>query len=96
MPSAPAESPRCSQIDPQVWQPMQRSPCQTVTGRASMLSGLWHQSQASVHPLKNTVVRMPGPSSVLIRWMFRTVACPAAPGGLAREWVTAACGSPGR
>ena len=29
-----------------------------------MLSGLWHQVQRSGQPLKNTVVRMPGPSSV--------------------------------
>ena len=29
-----------------------------------MLSGLWHQAQRMGHPLKNTVVRMPGPSSV--------------------------------
>ncbi len=29
-----------------------------------MLSGLWHHRQLSGHPLKNTVVRMPGPSSV--------------------------------
>ncbi len=28
-----------------------------------MASGLWHQTQASVHPLKKTVVLMPGPSS---------------------------------
>ncbi len=27
-----------------------------------MLSGLWHHTHLSGHPLKNTVVRIPGPS----------------------------------
>lgn len=38
-----------------------------------MLSGLWHHTQRKGHPLKNTVLLMPGPSSVDIRWMRRIV-----------------------
>jgi len=38
-----------------------------------MLSGLWHHEQLSEHPLKNTVVLMPGPSSVDIRIISRIV-----------------------
>ena len=36
-------------------------------------SGLEHHTQASGQPLKKTVVRMPGPSSMLYRWMLKTV-----------------------
>ena len=45
-------------------QPRQRSSLIATCGRASMLSGLWHQRQRSGHPFRNTVVRIPGPSSV--------------------------------
>jgi hypothetical protein len=38
-----------------------------------MLSGLWHQAQARLQPLKNTVVRSPGPSSVDILWISRII-----------------------
>ena len=34
-------------------------------------SGLWHQAHLSGHPLKNTVVRIPGPSWVENRWMLK-------------------------
>ena len=43
-------------------QPMQRLPKTRSSGLAFMLSGLWHQEQRSGQPLRNTVVRMPGPS----------------------------------
>ena len=32
------------------------------SGAAEKLSGLWHHAQCMLQPLKNTVVRMPGPS----------------------------------
>jgi len=41
-----------------------------------MLSGLWHQLHCKLHPLKKTVVRIPGPSSVDIRCISRMVASP--------------------
>jgi len=31
-------------------------------GRRRWLSGFWHQTHRSGHPLKKTVVRIPGPS----------------------------------
>ena len=40
---------------------------------SEMLSGLWHQTQLKGQPLKKTVLRMPGPSSVDIRWIRRIV-----------------------
>ena len=43
-------------------QPMQREPKTRSSGIAFMLSGLWHQVQRSGQPLRNTVVRIPGPS----------------------------------
>ena len=39
------------------------------SGAAEKLSGLWHQAQRMLQPLKNTVVRMPGPSYTKKRWM---------------------------
>jgi len=45
-------------------QPMHRFSSHCIWGFIDMLSGLWHHRQRSGHPLKNTVVRMPGPSSV--------------------------------
>ena len=44
--------------------PMQRALCQTSSAWARSASGLWHQGQRMGQPLKNTVVRIPGPSSV--------------------------------
>lgn len=38
-----------------------------------MLSGLWHQGHFIGQPFKNTVVRIPGPSSVDMRWISSTV-----------------------
>ena len=52
---------------------MQLTPIHWSWGLSEMLSGLWHHQHCSVHPLKNTVVRMPGPSSVDIRIISRTV-----------------------
>jgi hypothetical protein len=51
----------------QLRQPMHRvfihcSSCVLVSD-----SGFWHQMQERLHPLKNTVERMPGPSSVDMR-----------------------------
>ena len=39
-----------------------------------MLSGLWHHLHFRLQPLKKTVVRIPGPSSVDIRWISRILA----------------------
>ena len=36
-----------------------------------MLSGLLHHRQRSGQPLRNTVVRMPGPSWIEKRWMSK-------------------------
>jgi hypothetical protein len=52
---------------------MQRTSYQTSSGCAEIPSGLWHQAQRSGQPLKKTVVRMPGPSSVLKRWTLNVV-----------------------
>jgi len=38
-----------------------------------MLSGLWHQRQDRGHPLKKTVVRMPGPSCVAKRLISKMI-----------------------
>ena len=38
---------------------------------AGMPSGLWHQTQQSGQPFRKTVVRMPGPSSVLNCWTLK-------------------------
>lgn len=53
---------------------MQREPTQCSWTPGEMLSGLWHQMQFSGQPLKKTVLLIPGPSSVDIRWMRRMVA----------------------
>jgi hypothetical protein len=42
------------------------------TGADSMPSGLWHQAQERGQPLRNTVVRTPGPSWTEHRWMLKT------------------------
>jgi len=45
----------------------------TVTsGSGDRLSGLWHHQQSSGHPLRKTVVRMPGPSWSEYRWILKT------------------------
>jgi hypothetical protein len=36
----------------------------------SIISGLWHQAQFMLHPCKNTVVRIPGPSLSENLWML--------------------------
>jgi hypothetical protein len=48
----------------QCLQPMHLDLVHCVSGKNEMLSGLWHQAQERVQPLKKTVVLMPGPSSV--------------------------------
>ena len=46
----------------QLPQRMQRSGSGIGSGAGDWLSGLWHHAQRSGQPLRNTVVRMPGPS----------------------------------
>ena len=48
-------------------QSMHRSVCTTTSGRGDRLSGLWHHMHRSGQPFRNTVVRIPGPSSVDMR-----------------------------
>jgi hypothetical protein len=48
-------------------------------GKGSMDSGLEHQSHRRGHPLKKTVVRIPGPSWMLKRWMLKTNALSGLP-----------------
>ena len=43
-------------------QPMQFFGYTINCGLTDRVSGLWHQLHAMLHPLKNTVVRIPGPS----------------------------------
>ncbi len=74
MPSGSAESAFSGQDAIQVLHPMHLFSIHCICGLREMLSGLWHHWHASPHPLKNTVVRMPGPSSVDILWMLSTVA----------------------
>ena len=45
--------------------------CAMVSGWWCWLSGLWHQRQRRGHPLRNTVVRMPGPSCMAYRLMSK-------------------------
>jgi len=54
-------------------QPMHLDFTQCTWGLGEMLSGLWHHMHVSGHPLKKTVLLMPGPSSVDMRWMRRIV-----------------------
>jgi hypothetical protein len=68
----------------QVSHPMQRAPVQCTWGFMRMPSGLWHQTQRRGHPLKKTVLLIPGPSSVDMRWILRIVpfiVTPTAPRG---------------
>jgi hypothetical protein len=57
----------------QLRHPMHRVPTQCTWIEGEMLSGLWHHTQDSGQPLKKTVLLMPGPSSVDMRWMRRMV-----------------------
>jgi len=43
-------------------------------GFGDLDSGLWHQMQLSMQPLRKTAVLMPGPSFTQKRWMLKTVA----------------------
>jgi hypothetical protein len=42
--------------------PVHRFPITIAWGVFRCISGLWHHRQRSGHPLKNTAVRIPGPS----------------------------------
>ena len=53
--------------------PMQSVVLSRISGRKDWDSGLWHHGQCSVHPFRNTVVRMPGPSPVQKCWMSKMV-----------------------
>ena len=44
------------------WTRARKNPRVLSSGSGSRPSGLWHQGQVSGQPLRNTVVRMPGPS----------------------------------
>ena len=64
MPSSERSMPLSSQISMHESHTMQRFLYHCTSVRTFRLSGLWHQAKRSGQPLKNTVVRMPGPSSV--------------------------------
>ncbi len=51
---------------------MQRSGKAWISASGERVSGLWHQKQRRLHPFRNTVVRMPGPSWMEKRWMLVT------------------------
>lgn len=53
---------------------MQREPTQRSWTLGEMLSGLWHRGAVQRAASKKTVLLIPGPSSVDIRWMRRMVA----------------------
>ena len=53
--------------------PIQRTSYHISSGRGESPSGLWRQAQRSEQPLKKTVVRMSGPSSVLKRWTLKVM-----------------------
>ena len=50
---------------------MQRSSMMRISASGARLSGLWHQTQSSGQPFRNTVVRMPGPSWIEKRWISK-------------------------
>jgi len=58
----------------QLLQPMHLDPNHWISLLKEMLSGLWHHWQDRLQPLKNTVVLMPGPSSVDILWISSIIA----------------------
>ncbi len=62
--AAPAGSgpPGRSQASAHAPQSRQRAALTSTSGSNAIPSGLWHQGQRSGHPLRKTVVRIPGPS----------------------------------
>lgn len=44
-------------------------------GYGAIPSGLWHHAQRNGHPLRNTVVRIPGPSYTAISFISNTSPC---------------------
>jgi hypothetical protein len=52
---------------------MHRAPTQCTWILPEMLSGLWHHTHRKEQPLRKIVLLMPGPSSVDILWILRTV-----------------------
>jgi hypothetical protein len=72
IPSAEKVNAFSGQVSTHVRHPMQRESIQCTWGLREMLSGLWHHRHRRLQPLKNTVVRMPGPSSVDMRCISRT------------------------
>src|SRR5262245_57952411 len=55
----------------------QRSAEYRISGGKFWLSGLWHHQQRSGQPLKNTAVRIPGPSWTANRMTLKTTALSA-------------------
>src|SRR5690554_2336699 len=51
-------------------QPIHLSGYTRSCGVRDSVSGLWHHLQLKLQPLKNTVVRIPGPSFKENRWIF--------------------------
>ncbi len=51
----------------------QRASWTMISGSGDRDSGLWHQRHRSGHPLRKTVVRIPGPSCSEYRCMFPTI-----------------------
>jgi hypothetical protein len=54
--------------------PMQRSCLKEISGLAERVSGFWHQMHLRGQPLRNTVVRIPGPSWRENRWILLMMA----------------------
>lgn len=52
---------------------MHFSPRKSTVGITDWLSGLWHHQQASGHPLRCTVVRVPGPSCIEYFFMSKMI-----------------------
>ena len=61
------------QISTQWWQRTHFSIFHNTCISEYWLSGLAHQAQWSGHPLKNTTVRIPGPSFTLNFWMLNII-----------------------
>jgi hypothetical protein len=62
MPSAESKMAFCSQASTQLPHFMHFDGEYNFSAFAEMLSGLWHQAQCRLHPLKKMTTRMPGPS----------------------------------
>ena len=71
IPSGPRFNAFSGQILRQSLAPIQRTSYHIRSGSGRSPSGLWHQGQRRGQPLKKTVVRMPGPSSVLNCWRLK-------------------------